>query len=107
MIRNVTPNPTDPGGLSSTSLWNRRRTLFCLNRIGSFTAPLIKISTIPISGSTSAAVTNEYVMIASMFVMLMMAFVFCGPIFVSAALFVIAAILTILVPIETTGKMAS
>ncbi|KAG2345250.1 hypothetical protein BDR05DRAFT_975063 [Suillus weaverae] len=56
---------------------------FCsaLNRIGRFIAPLIKISTTPIGGSTSAATANEYVVIASVFVMLMVAFVSCSPIF--------------------------
>lgn len=58
-----------------------------LNRIGGFIAPLIKISTTPISGSTSAATVD-------------------GPIFVSAALFMVATVLTILLPIETAGKTA-
>ncbi|KAG2045203.1 major facilitator superfamily domain-containing protein [Suillus americanus] len=52
-----------------------------LNRIGGFIAPLIKISTTPISGSTSAATVDGYIVIASMIVVLMMAFVSCSPIF--------------------------
>ncbi|KAG0695128.1 major facilitator superfamily domain-containing protein [Suillus ampliporus] len=58
-----------------------------LNRIGGLIAPLIKIATTPLSGTTSANTAN-------------------GPVFVSAALFMVAAILTILLPIETAGKMA-
>ncbi|KAH7926360.1 MFS general substrate transporter [Leucogyrophana mollusca] len=58
-----------------------------LNRIGGFIAPLIKIATTPTSGTASASTAN-------------------GPVFVSAALFMVAAILTILLPIETAGKMA-
>ncbi|KAG1757911.1 major facilitator superfamily domain-containing protein [Suillus lakei] len=58
-----------------------------LNRIGGLIAPLIKIATTPVGGSISAATAN-------------------GPIFVSAALFMVATFLTILLPIETAGKMA-
>jgi MFS family permease len=58
-----------------------------LNRIGGFIAPLIKIATTPLNGSVSANTAN-------------------GPVFVSAALFMVAAILTMLLPIETAGKMA-
>lgn len=58
-----------------------------LNRIGGFIAPLIKIATTPLSGSASANTANS-------------------PVFVSAALFMVAAVLTILLPIETAGRMA-
>ncbi|KAG1821035.1 MFS general substrate transporter [Suillus subaureus] len=58
-----------------------------LNRIGGFIAPLIKIATTPLDGSVSANTAN-------------------GPVFVSATLFMVAAVLTILLPIETAGKMA-
>ncbi|KAG2136895.1 hypothetical protein BD769DRAFT_1385246 [Suillus cothurnatus] len=58
-----------------------------LNRIGRFVAPLIKIATTPLDGSTSANMEN-------------------GPVFVSATLFMVTAILTMLLPIETAGKMA-
>ncbi|KAG1845287.1 major facilitator superfamily domain-containing protein [Suillus subalutaceus] len=50
-------------------------------------APLIKIATTPLNGSVSANTAN-------------------GPVFVSAALFMVAAVLTVLLPIETAGKMA-
>ncbi|KAG2075400.1 MFS general substrate transporter [Suillus decipiens] len=58
-----------------------------LNRIGGLIAPLIKIATTPLTGSASANTAN-------------------GPVFVSAALFMVAAALTILLPIETAGRMA-
>lgn len=58
-----------------------------LNRIGGFIAPLIKIATTPLSGNASANTANS-------------------PVFVSAALFMVAAVLTILLPIETAGRMA-
>ncbi|KAG2139417.1 hypothetical protein BD769DRAFT_1384383 [Suillus cothurnatus] len=52
-----------------------------LNHIGRFIAPLIKIATTPLDGSTSANMEN-------------------GPVFVSATLFMVTAILTMLLPIE-------
>ncbi|KAJ8583629.1 MFS general substrate transporter [Rhizopogon salebrosus TDB-379] len=58
-----------------------------LNRIGGFIAPLIKIATTPLSGSASTTSANS-------------------PVFVSASLFMVAALLTMLLPIETAGKMA-
>lgn len=58
-----------------------------LNRIGGLIAPLIKIATTPLTGNASANTAN-------------------GPVFVSAALFMVAAVLTILLPIETAGRMA-
>ncbi|KAJ8588240.1 MFS general substrate transporter [Rhizopogon salebrosus TDB-379] len=58
-----------------------------LNCIGGFSAPLIKIFTTPLNGSASATSVNS-------------------PVFVSASLFIFAAILIILLPIETAGKMA-
>ncbi|KAH7915607.1 major facilitator superfamily domain-containing protein [Hygrophoropsis aurantiaca] len=58
-----------------------------LNRVGGFIAPLIKIATTPTSGTASNITAN-------------------GPVFVSAALLMVAAVLTILLPIETAGRMA-
>ncbi|KAG2035762.1 major facilitator superfamily domain-containing protein [Suillus americanus] len=58
-----------------------------LNRIGGFIAPLIKIATTPLDGSVSANTAH-------------------GPVFVSATLFMVAAVLTVLLPIETAGRMA-
>lgn len=64
-------------------------------------SPLIKISTTSVSGGTSAAAVDWYVM----FVMPMMAFVFCSPIFESAALLMAGAILMILLPIEVSSRI--
>ncbi|KAJ8583630.1 MFS general substrate transporter [Rhizopogon salebrosus TDB-379] len=60
-----------------------------LNRIGGFIAPLIKIATTPLNGSTSTTSVNSP-----------------QAVFVSASLFMLAALLTMLLPIETAGKMA-
>jgi hypothetical protein len=73
-----------------------------LNRIGRFVAPLIKIATTPLDGSTSANMENGCVMITSIFVKLTIALAFCSPVFVSATLFMVTAILTMLLPIEVS-----
>jgi hypothetical protein len=73
-----------------------------LNRIGGFIAPLIKIATTPLSGSTSTTSANRYVVEHVGLAAMLMMLVFCSPVFVSASLFMVAALLTMLLPIEVS-----
>ncbi|THV05875.1 MFS general substrate transporter [Dendrothele bispora CBS 962.96] len=57
------------------------------NRITGILAPVIKIVTTNVDGSSSTGTAN-------------------GPVFVSATLFIVSGVLTLLLPIETAGKAA-